>query len=254
MSAVLSLRGVYKDFDGVEVIRGVDMEIEAGERHAIIGPNGAGKTTLTNLITGKYRPSRGTIAFRGADIAGLSPHRLARRGIGRSFQIINVFREMTVFENLRNAVLSRHGIRVNVRRRLSALHDVHDETERIGDLVGLRTSRDQLASALPYGAQRALEIGLVLALQPELILLDEPAAGMSAAETRELTSLIRRVSENKTLILIEHDMEVVFSVADRISVLHYGEVLTRGAPDEIRRNPQVKDVYLGYREQASADA
>lgn len=248
MSAILALRDVHKDFGGVEVIRGVDLEIETGERHAIIGPNGAGKTTLINLITGKYRPSRGSMRFRETEIAGVSPYRLVRLGIGRSFQIINVFREMTVFENIRNAVLSKHGIRLDIRRSLGGLREVTLESERIADLVGLTGAERQLAGELPYGAQRALEIGLALACDPQLIILDEPAAGMSAAETRDVTALIRKVTENKTLILVEHDMDVVFSLSNRISVLHYGQVLARGTPAEIRRDNRVKDVYLGYRE------
>lgn len=247
MTALLTLHQLHKDFDGLEVIRGVDLAIEEGERHAVIGPNGAGKTTLTNIITGKYRPSRGRLSFRGKDITGWKPHHLVRLGIGRSFQIINIFPEMSVFENIRNAVLSRHGIRLDMAHTVGGLRKVRKDSERIVEMVGLEDSQAQRAASLPYGAQRSLEIGLALACEPELIILDEPAAGMSAAETRDVTALIKRVTEGKTLILIEHDMDVVFSLADRISVLHYGQIMAQGSPAEIRQNPEVKEVYLGYR-------
>jgi branched-chain amino acid transport system ATP-binding protein len=248
MNEILKLAGVHKDFNGLQVLNAVELSIADGERHAIIGPNGAGKTTLTNLITGKYPLSKGSLWFRGQRIDGLKPYQRVRLGIGRSFQIINVFRDMTVFENIRNAVLSRHGIRLNMFRSVAGNRKVADETHEIVELVGLTADSDRLAATLPYGAQRALEIGLALAQRPQLVILDEPAAGLSAAETRDVTELIRRTMQGRTLVFIEHDMDVVFALADRISVLHHGRVLVQGSPDEIRKNDEVRRVYLGYRE------
>jgi len=247
-AAVLQLIDVYKNFGGVEVLKSVELSIPDGEMHAIIGPNGAGKTTLTNLITGKYPLSKGQLLFRGRSIDGLKPHERSRLGIGRSFQIINVFKEMTVFENVRNAVLSRRGVRLQMLRGITRYAEVTQETREVVEMVGLSADSERLAATLPYGAQRALEIALTLALAPQLVLLDEPAAGLSAAETRDITALIRRTMVGRTLVFIEHDMEVVFALADRISVLHYGRILVQGTPDEIRANDEVRRVYLGYRD------
>jgi branched-chain amino acid transport system ATP-binding protein len=227
------------------VIRGVSLDIRQGERHAIIGPNGAGKTTLTNLITSRFTPTSGTMRFKGEDVTGMSPFKLVRKGIGRSFQIINVFKDMTVLENLRNAVIARQHCRSSPWRRIDALKDVTRESQDILKMIDLQAAGDRLALELPYGEQRMLEIGLVIAADPQLVLLDEPAAGLSAAETRDVTSLIRKVTEGKSLLLIEHDMDVVFSLATRISVLHYGQILVQGTPEEIRNDERVKEVYLG---------
>lgn len=250
MDLILQLQDIYKRFGVLEVIRGVSLDIHAGERHAIIGPNGAGKTTLTNLITSRFSPTSGTMRFKGEDVTGMSPFKLVRKGIGRSFQIINVFKEMTVMENLRNAVIARRSYRSSGWRRIDALAGVARETEAILRLIDLYSARERLAFELPYGEQRILEIGLTIAAQPELILLDEPAAGLSAAETRDVTALIRKVTEGKSLLLIEHDMDVVFSLASRISVLHYGQILVQGTPEEIRNDARVKEVYLGQRHAA----
>ena len=242
---VLELRDLYKDFDGLEVLFGINLGIQQGERHAIIGPNGAGKSTIFNIITGKYLPSKGNIFFKGQDVTGTSPHRLNRRGLARSFQITNIFRTMTVFQNVRNAILSKNKIRYNIFSRLDRMKDIHDQTERVLEQIGLLDRKDVMAGLLSYGQQRALEIGLTIATEPELILLDEPTAGMSLEETREAVKLIGRVTQGKTLVIVEHDMEVVFSLADRISVIYYGEVLASGPPEEIRQNQKVKDAYLG---------
>ena len=242
---ILELKGVYKDFDGLEVLFGIDLGVQKGERHAIIGPNGAGKSTLFNLITGKYLPSKGSILFKGQDITGTSPFKLNRQGLARSFQITNIFRTMTVFQNVRNAVLSKNKIRYNVFSRLDKMEEINRQTEKVLGEIGLLDRRDILAGLLSYGQQRALEIGLTIATDPELILLDEPTAGMSSDETREAVKLIERVTEGKTLVIVEHDMEVVFSLANRISVIYYGEVLASGPPGEIRQNQKVKDAYLG---------
>ena len=242
---ILELQGIYKDFEGLEVLFGINLGIQQGERHAIIGPNGAGKSTIFNIITGKYLPSRGKVFFKGLDITGTSPYKLNRHGLARSFQITNIFRTMTVFQNVRNAILSRNKIRYNLFSRLDRMKDIHDQTEKVLGQIGLLDRKDVLAGLLSYGQQRALEIGLTIATEPELILLDEPTAGMSSEETREAVKLIGRVTQGKTLIIVEHDMEVVFSLADRITVIYYGETLASGPPGEIRQNQKVKDAYLG---------
>jgi branched-chain amino acid transport system ATP-binding protein len=242
---ILELQGIYKDFDGLEVLFGINLGIQQGERHAVIGPNGAGKSTIFNIITGKYLPSRGKIFFKGQDVTGTSPYKLNRHGLARSFQITNIFRTMTVFQNVRNAILSKNKIRYNLFSRLDRMKDINDQTDRVLEQIGLLDRKDVVAGVLSYGQQRALEIGLTIATEPELILLDEPTAGMSSEETREAVKLIERVTRGRTLVIVEHDMEVVFSLADRISVIYYGEVLASGVPDEIRQNQKVKDAYLG---------
>ena len=242
---ILELKGIYKDFEGLQVLVDVHLGVQEGERHAIIGPNGAGKSTLFNLITGKYRPSKGRIFLKGEEITGADPFKLNRMGMARSFQITNIFRSMTVFENVRNAILSKNKIRYNLFSRLSGMDEISRQTEKALAEIGLLERKDHIASELSYGQQRALEIGLAIATNPEIILLDEPTAGMSTEETREAVRLIERVTAGKTLIIVEHDMEVVFRIADRISVLYYGKVLACGLPAEIRNNQRVKDAYLG---------
>lgn len=241
----LELQGIYKDFEGLQVLLDINLEVHERERHAIIGPNGAGKSTLFNLITGKYRPSKGRIFLKGEAITGANPFKLSRMGMARSFQITNIFRTMTVFENVRNAVLSKNRVRYNMFFPLSKMDEINRQTEQVLSGIGLLERKNDVAGELSYGQQRALEIGLTIATDPEIILLDEPTAGMSSEETRETVKLIRRVTEGKTLIIVEHDMEVVFSVADRISVLYYGKVLACGLPAEIRKDQKVKDAYLG---------
>jgi len=242
---ILELQGIYKDFEGLEVLFGINLGIQQGERHAIIGPNGAGKSTIFNIITGKYLPSKGKVFFKGLDVTGTSPYKLNRHGLARSFQITNIFRTMTVFQNVRNAILSRNKIRYNLFSRLDRMMNIREQTEKVLEQIGLLDRKDVMAGLLSYGQQRALEIGLTIATEPELILLDEPTAGMSSEETREAVKLIGRVTQGKTLIIVEHDMEVVFSLADRITVIYYGETLASGPPGEIRQNQKVKDAYLG---------
>jgi branched-chain amino acid transport system ATP-binding protein len=242
---ILELQGIYKDFEGLEVLFDINLEVREQERHAIIGPNGAGKSTLFNLITGKYRPSRGRIFLKGEAITGANPFKLNRMGMARSFQITNIFRTMTVFENVRNAVLSKNRVRYNMFSCLSRMGEINRQTEQVLSEIGLLERKNDVAGELSYGQQRALEIGLAIATDPKIILLDEPTAGMSTEETREAVKLIQRVTEGKTLIIVEHDMEVVFSIADRISVLYYGKVLASGPPGEIRNDQKVKDAYLG---------
>lgn len=242
---ILELKNVHKDFKGLKVLKEVTLSIEEGECHAIIGPNGAGKSTLFNIITGKYKPSQGRIFFNGKDITGMAPHKISRRGLARSFQIINVFPQMTVFSNVRNAILSKKKIRFNPFLRLEKLHGIYEETMQIMKIFGLMEMKDVLASELSYGQQRALEIGISLATDPKLVLLDEPTAGMTREQTREAVGLIKNVTKGKTLMVVEHDMDVVFHIADRITVLYYGEILASGTPDEIRKNERVRAAYLG---------
>jgi branched-chain amino acid transport system ATP-binding protein len=245
VTLALELRDIHHDFSGLQVLAGINLGVAPGERHAIIGPNGAGKSTLFNIISGRLRPRRGRVLYREHDITGAPPYRIARLGVGRSFQIINTFPRLTVYQSVRSAVLSRRGIRLNAWRLLDRQEDVAQETEAVLELLALTDRRDTPASALSYGAQRELEIALTVAVRPELILLDEPTAGLNAEETRKAIGLIRRVSEGKTLVMVEHDMEVVFTLADRISVIHYGRVLASGPPAEIRSSEEVKRAYLG---------
>jgi branched-chain amino acid transport system ATP-binding protein len=245
---ILETRGLYHDFKGLEVLFNINLQVKEGERHAVIGPNGAGKTTLFNLITGTYHPSRGKVLFKNKDITGARPHELQRLGMGRSFQITSTFDRMTTFQNVRLAVLSKQGIRFNFFRKVDKLHEVTRETDEILKRINLSAERNMPAGVLSYGKHRALEISLALATEPDLIMLDEPTAGMSRDETHTAVDLVRRLTEGKTVVIIEHDMDVVFSLADRITVLHRGEILATGAPEEIRRNQTVKDAYLGEAE------
>jgi branched-chain amino acid transport system ATP-binding protein len=242
---ILETKGIYHDFSGLEVLFDVNLQVEQGERHAIIGPNGAGKTTLFNIITGTYRPSRGKIFYRGEDITDKKPHKLNRRGIGRSFQITSTFGRQTAFQNIRMGVLSKRGIRFNLFRKVNSLQDVTVETDEVLKQINLDGERDVVANLLSYGKHRSLEVSMALATDPELVMLDEPTAGMSRDETHDAVKLIRRLTEGKTVVIIEHDMDVVFSLADRITVLHHGEILAVGPPEEIRDNQEVKDAYLG---------
>ena len=245
MTALLEIKDVDKDFSGLEVLFGINLNIEQGERHAIIGPNGAGKSTLFNLVTGRYKVSKGKILFKEEEITNWSPFKVCRHRLARSFQVTNLFPNMTVYENIRNAILSKKGIRFNMFSRLEKLKGVADETTALLKTIGLEEFPDIPAGELAYGHQRALEIGVTLATDPELILLDEPTAGMTTEETREAVRLIDRVTKGKTLIIIEHDMDVVFSISDRVTVLYYGKVLATGVPQEIRENEEVKKAYLG---------
>jgi branched-chain amino acid transport system ATP-binding protein len=248
---VLELRDIHHDFSGLQVLTGIDLEIREGERHAVIGPNGAGKSTLFNIITGRFAPRRGRVLYRGRDITGAPPHRVARLGVGRSFQIINTFPRLTVFQNVRSAVLSRRRMRLDAWSLLHRQADVTREAQDVLAMVGLVGQRDVPASALSYGEQRELEVALTVATRPELIMLDEPTAGLNSEDTRRAVALIRRVTEGRTLIMVEHDMEVVFDLADRISVIHYGRVLATGTPDEIRSSEEVKSAYLGKKTRAA---
>ena len=241
----LRLTEVRKSFGKTEIIRGANIEIRKGERHAVIGPNGAGKSTLFNLISGRFPLSSGRIELNGQDITNLPSFEINRRGLSRSFQITNIFHRMSVFENIRCATLYPLGYRYSFRHRLSALRDAADRAEEIIDRIGLGARHDTEAGLLTYAEQRALEIGITIAGGAEVILLDEPTAGMSRSESDHAVELISRVTEGRSLVMVEHDMGVVFGLADRISVVVHGEVIATGTPANIRSNRAVQEAYLG---------
>ncbi|SMF76172.1 amino acid/amide ABC transporter ATP-binding protein 1, HAAT family [Tistlia consotensis] len=241
----LELVGVAKSFGAIPVVRGVDLQIPAGERHAVIGPNGAGKSTLFNLVSGLFPLSGGDIRLRGRSIAGLPPHRINRSGLARSFQITNIFHRLSVFENLRIGVMARHGLRFGLFRPVARMRQVNEEARAILALVRLEARAEDLAGDLTYSEQRALEIGMTLTTGADVILLDEPTAGMSREETDRAVELIREVTAGKTLLMVEHDMSVVFSLCDRVSVLVYGEILATDTPERISANRAVQEAYLG---------
>lgn len=245
MSDYLHIQNIHKDFSGLQVLTGVEFKVKEKERHAVIGPNGAGKTTLFNMISGKFKPSSGAILFKGQDISGKPPHILNRHGLARSFQITNVFQELSVFNNVLAGVRSHHGLRYHFFKIPDHNRQICEKVEDILTQVGLMDVKDLPASSLSYGKQRALEIGITLSTDPELILLDEPTAGMTREETDRAIQMIDRVTAGRTLIIIEHDMEVVFSLANTISVLHYGTILVSDTPEKIRNDQRVKDAYLG---------
>jgi len=244
-ATALELRGVRKHFGKTEIIRGVDLAIASGERPAIIGPNGAGKSTLFNLASGRFPVSAGQILLNGADVTRLRPHQINRRGLSRSFQVTNLFQNLSVFENLRCAVLGSLGYRYAFWRALSKLADARERAEAVMERIGLTRRRNTFAGVLSYAEQRALEIGITIAGGAEVILLDEPTAGMNRSETAAAVALIRKVTEGRTLVMVEHDMGVVFDLADRVSVLVYGEIIAADAPVAIRANPKVQEAYLG---------
>lgn len=244
MSAI-SLSAVTKRFGSSEIIRGVDLVVNAGERHALIGPNGAGKSTLFNLISGQFRPTSGQISLNGRRSDRDSPEMIARRGLARSFQITSLFARLTVFETVRLGVMANHGVRFCFWRTAASQREIeHDVLALLAD-VNLSHRASVLAAELPYSEQRALELAVTLALRPEIILLDEPTAGMSVEEAAQTVALVRRLTAGRTLLVVEHDMDVVFSLCDRISVLVHGRIIASGAPDEIARNESVNEAYLG---------
>ncbi len=246
MSApAVELKAVTKSFGRTEIIRGVDLSIPRGERHAIIGPNGAGKTTLFNLISGRFPVSSGTIAVNGRSTAGLAPQEINRLGLSRSFQITSIFPRMTVFENIRCGLLWSQGYRYSFWHLLGGQKKLNDAADALLERLKLGDRRNLPAGLLSYAEQRALEIGITIAGGAEIILLDEPTAGMSNSETDAAVELIRSVSEGKTLLMVEHDMSVVFGLADRITVLVYGEVIASDVPAAIRGNAAVQEAYLG---------
>ena len=245
MSDAITLAAVRKSFGRTEIIRGVDLAIPKGERHAIIGPNGAGKTTLFNLISGRFPITSGTIAINGKSTEGLAPQEINHLGLSRSFQITSIFPRMTVFENIRCGLLWSRGYRYSFWQLLGSQHALNGEAEALLERINLISRRNLPAGLLSYAEQRALEIGITIAGGADIVLLDEPTAGMSHSETEYAVDLIRRVSEGKTLVMVEHDMGVVFGLADRITVLVYGEVIASDTPAAIRGNAAVQEAYLG---------
>jgi len=246
MSALsLELKDVRKSFGRSEIIRGATLKVPKGERFAIIGPNGAGKSTLFNLISGRFPVSSGDILLNGQSILGLKPFEINRRGLSRSFQITNIFHRLSVYENLRCAVLWSLGYKYSFWHRLNGLKDAHERAEQVLEQIGLRRRRDTLAGLLTYAEQRALEIGITIAGGADVILLDEPTAGMSRSESDAAVELIRKVTVGKTLLMVEHDMSVVFGLADKIAVVVYGEVIACDTPANIRNNAKVQEAYLG---------
>ena len=241
----LELKDLQKRFGKTEIIRGVNLAVAAGERVAIIGPNGAGKSTLFNLISGRFAPSSGEVLLHGQRIDGKKPFEINRLGLSRSFQITNIFPKLSVFENLRCGVLWSMGYGYSFLRFLSRLHDANARAEQLMQMINLEKKRDVLAINLTYAEQRALEIGLTIAGGASVILLDEPTAGMSNSETARFIALIKQVTEGRTLLTVEHDMGVVFGLADKIAVVVYGEVIAFDTPDKVRANPRVQEAYLG---------
>ena len=254
MKHAIELQEVHKSFGTTKIINGVSLAIREGERHAIIGPNGAGKSTLYNLISGRYEVSAGKILLHGEDITGLKPFEINRKGLSRSFQVTNIFHNLSVYENIRCGELWAAGYRYSLWHRVGGLKDVQRRAEEIMEKIGLARRRDVPAGTLTYAEQRALEIGITIAGGSNVILLDEPTAGMSRTETAQAVELIRQVTEGRTLVMVEHDMGVVFNLADRISVLVYGEVIATGTPEEIRANPAVQEAYLGALHKEGAHA
>lgn len=244
MSA-LELKNIHKSFGKTQIIRGIDLAVTKGERVAIIGPNGAGKSTLFNLISGRFAPTSGEIWLGAHRIDGKQPFEINRLGLSRSFQITNIFPKLSVFENLRCAVLWSLGYKYTFFKFLADLDDANDLAEQYMERIRLGKKRDVLAMNLTYAEQRALEIGITIAGGAEVILLDEPTAGMSKSETLRFIQLIRQVTEGKTLLTVEHDMGVVFGLADKIAVVVYGEVIAFDTPDAVRSNPKVQEAYLG---------
>ena len=246
MSApALELVDVEKRFGRTEIIRGVSLDVRRGERHALIGPNGAGKSTLFHLVTGRLTLTSGAVRLNGEDITGLPPYEIYRRKLARSFQITNIFPRLSVYENVRCAVMWSRGQGYAFWRFIDSVRDVRERTEAVLERIGLERRRDVQAGLLTYAEQRALEIGLAMAGEAEMIMLDEPTAGMSHSETEHAVDLIRRITQGRTLLIVEHDMAVVFGLADRISVLVYGKVIASDTPERIKANKAVQEAYLG---------
>jgi branched-chain amino acid transport system ATP-binding protein len=241
----IELQAVHKSFGSTRIIQDVSLAVPAGERHAIIGPNGAGKSTLFNLISGRYEVSAGRILLHGDDITNLRPYQINRKGLSRSFQVTNIFHNLSVYENIRCGVLWSAGYRYSFWHRVGGLREVRLRAEEVMEQIGLARRRDVAAGTLTYAEQRALEIGITIAGGANVILLDEPTSGMSRTETAQVVELVRSVTQGRTLVMVEHDMGVVFDLADRISVLVYGELLATGTPEEIRANGAVQEAYLG---------
>ena len=243
--AILSLKDVKKNFGITEIIRGVSLDIVEGEKHAIIGPNGAGKSTLFHLISGRYNVTDGSIRFKEQQIENKPPYEIARMGLARSFQVTNIFPRMSVFENIRCALFWSKGYGYSFWHLLGRQTELNDEAMHVLEQIGLADRAKFPSGELAYAELRALELGVAIASGSELIMLDEPVAGMSHSEAQNAVELIRKITKGKTLIMVEHDMNIIFDVADRISVLVYGEIIATDEPKKIRANPKVQEAYLG---------
>ena len=241
----LELKDLRKSFGKTEIIRGINLAVAPGERVAIIGPNGAGKSTLFNLISGRFEPSSGDVLLNGTRINGKKPYEINRLGLSRSFQITNIFPKLSVFENLRCSVLWSLGYKYTFLKFLSGLDDANARARELMEMIHLDKKQDVLAMNLTYAEQRALEIGITIGGGANVVLLDEPTAGMSKSETSRFINLIKEVTVGKTLLTVEHDMGVVFGLADKIAVVVYGEVLAYDTPDAVRANARVQEAYLG---------
>jgi branched-chain amino acid transport system ATP-binding protein len=244
MTVALELIGLRKSFGPTEIIRGVDLQIKKSELHAIIGPNGAGKSTLYNLVSGMYKVNDGSIILNGNDITNKEPYEINRMGLSRSFQVTNIFPKMSVFENVRNGLLYHSGCKYSFWRFVNRRKDVTERATEILQSIGLKNKHDVPVMLLPYADQRALEIGITIAGGADVILLDEPTSGMSRSETERTVQLIRSISKDKTVVVVEHDMGVVFDLAEQISVLVYGEIIASDTPENIRCNQNVQEAYL----------
>lgn len=245
MTAAIELKGLRKSFGPTEIIRGVDLTIGEGERHAIIGPNGAGKSTLFHLISGRYSVSGGTVSLHGEDISNLPPYEIYRKGLSRSFQVTNIFPNMSVFENVRCGLMWVRDYKYSFWHLVDRQKELNERALEVIEEIGLTSRRNIPAGVLTYAEQRALEIGIAAAGGADVIMLDEPTAGMSHSETDQAIELIRKITEGRTLVMVEHDMGVVFDLADRISVLVYGEIIASDTPENIRNSKAVQEAYLG---------
>jgi branched-chain amino acid transport system ATP-binding protein len=244
-SPMLETQSLTRHFRGLRAVNGVSLRVEEGTVHALVGPNGAGKTTLFNMLTGFLKPTSGRIVFRGEDVTGWPPDRMARRGIGRSFQITSLFEPLTVLEHVVLALQSATGLGYRFWQSDAVLRRFRDEASALLEQVGLGGVADREVHSLPYGQKRALELALVLALEPSLLLLDEPTAGMGVEDVERIIQLVRRVREGRTIVLVEHNMGVVSSLADLVTVLQYGSVIAEGPYEAVRRDPRVVEAYLG---------
>jgi branched-chain amino acid transport system ATP-binding protein len=245
--SILEVRNLHKSFGKMQVIDNLSFIVEEGEISSIIGPNGAGKTTLFNLCTGHLRCNSGKIVYRGRTIERLSRHRIVKMGIGRAFQRVNIFPELTVFENIRIAVISNLRMSPNFYKDVEAVGNINERVHHILDDIGMGGRKGDISGKLDHGEMKLLDIGIALALEPKLLFLDEPTAGMTPEERKKVIKLIKRLYENRrfTVVLIEHDMDMVFSISQKIRVLNYGQLLAEGSPEEISQNPQVIEAYLG---------
>jgi branched-chain amino acid transport system ATP-binding protein len=250
--ALLETQNVTKSFGALAAVSEANLQVEAGRVHSIIGPNGAGKTTLFNLLAGVFPPTSGAILFEGRDISALKVHERAKIGIGRSYQVTSIFPELTVHENVRLAVQSKAFRRVSLFKPAARLIDIAEKADRILEEMGIADYRNQIASTIPYGIQRSLDVGIALATDPKLLLLDEPTSGMSPEDTVKMIGLVERISQNYTIALIEHHMKVVMSISDMITVFSQGMVIAEGSPEEIQRNEEVRRAYLGGGKQSWA--